>query len=299
MTSEARPTDHDNLPAPEGALFITRLDRDAWATIRGYVYQMALTVERWLNLQDGQILELERGEDIDVISTGLSANDLQMDRLLEQVKHREVNVTLRSAPALQALSSAIAHRASNASMSLTFRYTTNAQAGVEAESPFESGISAIAVWERLRTGELTDGEQDVAADGILTILRTCGKPNDLSAEAWQPLVDFVAAATTADLLDLVRSFEWGTGSGDRGEVEGRAKAWLLERGTADGSEGAQTIYEHLFAFVANRLTERGLKRLTTAERQTQVAMPFSTANQRSLPRVSALLRELDKRVEAL
>jgi len=39
-------------------------DRDAWATIRGYVYQVDVTIDRWLDLQPGQELELERGEDI-------------------------------------------------------------------------------------------------------------------------------------------------------------------------------------------------------------------------------------------
>ena len=39
-------------------------DRDAWATIRGFGYQIALTVERWLMLSSTDVLEIERGEDI-------------------------------------------------------------------------------------------------------------------------------------------------------------------------------------------------------------------------------------------
>ena len=43
-------------------------NRDAWSTIRGFVYQVDLTILRWLHLKDNEILELEKGEDIDVIT---------------------------------------------------------------------------------------------------------------------------------------------------------------------------------------------------------------------------------------
>lgn len=62
-------------------------DRDAWATIRGFVYQVDVTIDRWLNLQPGQVLELERGEDIDVVSKAIEAADHDIQRILEQVKH--------------------------------------------------------------------------------------------------------------------------------------------------------------------------------------------------------------------
>ena len=48
--------------------FKTVRKRDAWATIRGYIYQFDTTVLRWLNLEDGQYLEPERGEDIDRVA---------------------------------------------------------------------------------------------------------------------------------------------------------------------------------------------------------------------------------------
>ena len=70
-------------------------DRDAWATIRGYVYQVDVTIDRWLDLQPGQVLELERGEDIDVVSEAIQATDHDTrQRLLEQVKHRASSLYL-------------------------------------------------------------------------------------------------------------------------------------------------------------------------------------------------------------
>ena len=72
-------------------------DRDARATIRGYVYQAELTIARWLELEPGQILELEHGEDIDLVAQAITTEDeYEQYRLLEQVKHREQTVTLKT-----------------------------------------------------------------------------------------------------------------------------------------------------------------------------------------------------------
>ena len=40
--------------------------RDAHATFAGFVFQVNVTILRWLHLQSGQHLELEAGEDIDL-----------------------------------------------------------------------------------------------------------------------------------------------------------------------------------------------------------------------------------------
>ena len=43
-------------------------NRDASAAIRGYGYQIDHTIMRWLDLRDSEILELECGEDIDLVA---------------------------------------------------------------------------------------------------------------------------------------------------------------------------------------------------------------------------------------
>ena len=67
-------------------------NRDAWATIRGFVYQVQLTILQWLTLDDNQILELEKGEDIDLITQGI--NNQELERTLGQAKFRENGVSL-------------------------------------------------------------------------------------------------------------------------------------------------------------------------------------------------------------
>jgi hypothetical protein len=61
----------ESLPA-----FIANPNRDASDTIAGFVYQVDVTLLRWLNLQSDEVLELERGEDIDIIQKWLDGGDL-------------------------------------------------------------------------------------------------------------------------------------------------------------------------------------------------------------------------------
>jgi hypothetical protein len=101
--------------APE---FTTERTRDAWAVIRGFVYQVDLTITRWLELEPGQILELERGEDIDLVQQSLTAPAEEQARLLEQVKHRATPITLRTPAAVGALACAVEHRTANSGLAL-------------------------------------------------------------------------------------------------------------------------------------------------------------------------------------
>jgi hypothetical protein len=57
--------------------------RDAKASIRGYVYQVDMSILGWLTLGEGEILELECGEDIDIIQGEIAKG---RSRILEQIK---------------------------------------------------------------------------------------------------------------------------------------------------------------------------------------------------------------------
>jgi hypothetical protein len=85
-----------------GKFKIANKRRDATVTIRGYVYQVDVTLLRWMALRPDEALELEAGEDIDKIQKALT-DDSEMQRLFEGVKHREERLTLRSPEALPAI----------------------------------------------------------------------------------------------------------------------------------------------------------------------------------------------------
>lgn len=130
------------LEEPEAALTLGR-DRDASPTIRGFVYQVDLTIDRWLDLGGEDILELERGEDIDRVSRGVTATGTtDWDRLMEQVKHRDAAVTLRSTSLRSALANFFEHGRLNPGGRIRFRFTTNATSGKERPSPLPVGSLA-------------------------------------------------------------------------------------------------------------------------------------------------------------
>lgn len=105
--------------------FNAQPNRSASDTIRGYVYQVDLTNKRWLELKPGEALELECGEDIDLVSYLLG----QEQRRNEQVKHQRGTVNLRSA--ITSIANFIEQRQTNPQTKLRFLYTTTAKIGIE------------------------------------------------------------------------------------------------------------------------------------------------------------------------
>jgi hypothetical protein len=88
--------------------FKTLRDRDAWAVIRGFVFQVTQTVLQWIQLGPQDALELERGEDIDLCCNALSAGpEAQQARVLEQLKHRDGRVTLRTSAVAEFLANVL------------------------------------------------------------------------------------------------------------------------------------------------------------------------------------------------
>ena len=65
--------------------YIENNNRDAWATIKGFAYQIDVTIWEWLSLSDNEYLLLENAEDIDRITDKLD----NKDALLIQVKNYE------------------------------------------------------------------------------------------------------------------------------------------------------------------------------------------------------------------
>jgi hypothetical protein len=193
--------------------FQTPRARDAWATIRGYVYQVELTIARWLDIQPGEQLELERGEDIDLVSGAITAGGEEQERILEQVKHLEsVAVTLRSVQVLAALANIHAHRTANPTISLRLRFTTNAGRGREGDSPFPAGTRSLDVWEAIRQGTLQDLPFGVALAGIRSLLLRDHVPDRFPEAIWQPFQTFVREASDEELSCFVKACEWSTGT---------------------------------------------------------------------------------------
>ena len=130
-------------------------NRDAWGAIRGYVYQVDLTILRWLELKEDEILELEKGEDIDIVSQDVQKEEVS--RELEQIKFRQSNITLNQSFVLETLLNFSLHRTNNISKNIYFRFVTNASYGIERPALFPDATSGIEAWIECTTVSMGQG----------------------------------------------------------------------------------------------------------------------------------------------
>jgi hypothetical protein len=248
--------------------FVSNPKRDASASIAGIVYQVDVTIVRWLSLRTNELLELERGEDIDVVREGAPNSAV---RTLEQVKRRSPKLTLRSADALSALACFCEHRQVNPDQRLRFKFITTSELGEEQHWPL--GGSAIEFWQSLRAGDLTDPELTEALSAIRRFLMTCEKPSKLNASTWAYLQLAIAENNGKELVGVIQSFEWSVQARDYEGIEADIKRGLVDSGHAADAGSAETLFERLFLYVFKRLCQDGLKRLTPEELSEQLKLP--------------------------
>src|SRR5580692_891180 len=127
--------------------------RDAYRTIAGFVFQVNSTIFHWLNLEPGTFLELEAGEDIDIVRAEANDPDENIERMLIQLKQlSDGSLTLRNRDALKSVANFCGHREANPSCKLGFRFITTLPIGEEKEG-WTLSPSAIETWERIRRNE--------------------------------------------------------------------------------------------------------------------------------------------------
>lgn len=195
--------------------FLAIPDRDAYATIRGFLYQAALTVQAWLRLSADQLLELEAGEDIDWRS--LADEDLYsrkvVDRVLGQVKFRTTGLSLRSEMSLASLVNFHDHRVRNPQLDLQFRFISNAKVSLERGHTHVSGLKGIELWNSLKT---VANPVD-RADRIAFLRRLLLAPSEPASIDRTKLADFrsfVRTSSDEQFLEFVCKFTWMKSSSD-------------------------------------------------------------------------------------
>lgn len=279
--------------------YVVPRDQDAYPTIRGFVYQVDRTIERWLTLREGQELELERGEDIDVVTRLFIAGQEDVIRLLEQVKHRTNNVTLRDSAALHAIACAVEHRLANPEIDLLFRYTTNADVGRESSVPDAAKTPYIALWEHVRLGDIPTQDVNGALQTLHDFLAGLPKPDSIPKDRWESLQEFLRTSEDA-WADFVRRFEWGTGAPAAIKMGGRIRQILTERGWTNSDAHAEQIYQRLFLHVFKLLSQAGIKRLTIGELRQQISLPtLSESDHLLLQTVVGRLGPLEHRMSSV
>ncbi len=274
-------------------------NRDAWATIRGFVYQFDTTLLRWIALKPTQLLELERGEDVDIISAGFAAANPM--RELEQIKHRETSFTLNQAWVVEMLVTFFQHQQNNPQQELLFRYVTNADYTTESPALFTDKTSGVAAWMALvNQPELTS--TDYRVDGLQQHLRQRlqtqigSQPADKQA-LWQAFATCVE--DREELLCFIRRVEWSTWQGGHEMLSQQVKDKLQAAGLAANADSAELLYARLFLYVAKLLGCKGVKQLSQPELQIQAQLPMSTADKQALLLIHQLLGEVEGRLGQL
>jgi hypothetical protein len=261
--------------------FVSNARRDASPTIAGFVFQVNVTILRWLELREGEHLELECGEDLDTVQNGGDGDIAMEARLLEQIKTRSGRtITLRSEEALEALSNFCGHRVANPTWSLKFRYITTAKSGVE--HGWGRTDSGIETWTALQRGRYDDAGRSEAVAALRTFLRSCVRPNKVSADAWQALQQVLASDEDTQLTALIFAFEWALGSGDYSQIEKQIVAALGRNGRGMTPDQATQAYEHLFATVFRLLCQPGEKLLTRTQLTRELQAPSATPADRAI-----------------
>jgi len=282
-------------------IFQTPRARDAWATIRGYVYQAELTIARWLDIRQREELELERGEDIDRVSEVVTADGEVQERILEQVKHlQSVTVTLHSTQVLTALANFLAHRTDNPTISLQLRFTTNAGRGQEEASPFRAGTRGLDVWEAIRQGTLQELPLGVALAGIRSLLKRDHAPDHFPEAIWHRFQTFVSEASDEELSRFIRACEWSTGTTEARDLRPLLQQRLQNEYHMVDNRQAEELYARLFLAVFRLLSQSGRKVLTVEKREQEFAMPtLSASDHATLELLRDMHRQLEERVSKL
>lgn len=242
--------------------FIQIPGHDAHATFAGFVFQVNVTILRWLGLHPNEHLELEAGEDIDLIRRA-GADVSQDSRLLEQVKQlRKQRLTLTSADALEAVAHLCEHRKANPGANLAFRFLTTTTVGRERR--WKAAGTAIDTWTRIQSGDLVGPERVTAINRLHTFLSGCRRPSSLSKDSWECLRAVLLQPDRAEFIALIVSLDWATGSGDHIAIESEILSLLKSSELSRSPEAARRIYRDLFAYVFRLLATAGKKQLTTA-----------------------------------
>ena len=139
-----------------------------------------------------------------------ATNPEEEQRLLEQVKHRQENLTLRNPAALEALANAAEHFHINRDLDLRFCYSTNAGVGQERPSLFSTRIPALSVWERIRLSELTGPRLTEALRSLRLFLTRATQPDGLDDDVWAGFQRYLSDANDDELAAFIRRFEWST-----------------------------------------------------------------------------------------
>ena len=194
------PEEIGNLQIPED-----QRNRQAVASLGGYVYQIYQTLNAWIKLKEDEILLLEVAEDFAVIAKG----DLEATQVKDTAGSG--SVTLKTKSVADTIKSLWEFQQANPERKVCITYLTTAKIGKEKGLAFPDNHTGLAYW-RVAAREGADIEP------LRQVLLTLDLPPQI--------IDFIKVATPDDLRErILRQIKWGC---DEKNIEGLEKI-ILER----------------------------------------------------------------------
>lgn len=271
--------------------------RDAWAVIRGFLYQVRSTVLRWIDLDKDTVLLCEWGEDIAYIRRGLDVSkggDIEA-YMLEQIKHRERHVTLRSPEVLRALADFLHHRRNESSgIFVRFRFTTTGAPGHEQDANFPGGLAGIEACRRITDGSADDNEVTQTLKVFRAMIEGAGSLQGSTEQSgrYAEFQRFVASASDQDLHKFIKSIDWAVGQPSVDVLRDQIERRLVSKGFVSPSK-ARGASERLTVYVLETLSQPGQKLLSRMALRDTLARPeLSEPEQALLNRLASLEERL-------
>ena len=221
-----------------------------------------------------------------------------IDRELEQIKHLDAPITLRTPASKTALANAVSHFVENPDQELLFRFCTNASVTTERPSPFEDRSAAIEIWEKLRKGKLKKKDASERLDNLLPFLSDLKKPDDADKAAWEQFLEQVGKWSTEDLKKFIGRFEWSTQLPSAVDIVSKIEAKLVALKVSPTV--ANDVYARLFLHVMGKVSQRGIKELKRDEIDQFLKLPkLGEASQKQLAFLNTQVFSNTARIEAL
>ena len=165
--------------------------RQATDSIRGYAYQMYLSIYAWINLKDNQTIVLEGAEDFDIY------DDEEVETVQVKDTFKSGNLTLRSESIVDAIRHFWECQNENKEYDIYFRYLTTSNRGYEKGHQFPDKLKGLDYWDQCNGGI---GDVKVLAG----FLSTVNLPKDL--------LNFIKVSEPKEVLNkLIRRISWDTG----------------------------------------------------------------------------------------
>ncbi len=253
------------MPEPTDQQFEVESGRDAHDAVRGFVYQVHVTLLDWLELSDEHVLELECAEDIDEIADGL--------RTAKQIKAERANVTLRAESVVGLLARHVHHTKLNPETILRTQLVTTASAGREKPSPFDHPKKALEEWsvagasdarpaeaDLLNLFDLLKGHVDDSAKTLEDNTIVYEPPKGVSAAAWEDYRKFLTAFDADLMWSLTKMVAFHLDQPDDATRQDTVVARFAERHPL-----AERLYECAFVQVFRIMARNDERKLLTAD----------------------------------